>query len=143
MDKILDKKENYITLKEASKMSGYASDYIGQLIRSGKLPGKQIYINTAWVTTEEAVMEYVQKSKQQGNAKTGLIERTINKIRQKMLNLRSLAGLNGFLSMVLYLSLALSIIFAILLFYIFSNFLDDKIKERAIKSAKGSELRSF
>jgi hypothetical protein len=41
----------YITLKEAAKISGYASDYIGQLIRRGKLPGKQIYCTVAWMTT--------------------------------------------------------------------------------------------
>jgi len=47
-----------ITLKDAAKISGYSSDYIGQLIRAGKIPGKQIYTNITWVTTAEAVMEY-------------------------------------------------------------------------------------
>ena len=61
-----DKKEDsqYITLKEAAKISGYTPDYLGQLIRKGKLPGKQIYLNVAWVTTEEALMEYLEKNKQ-------------------------------------------------------------------------------
>jgi len=50
-----------ITLKDAAKISGYSSDYIGQLIRAGKIPGKQIYTNITWVTTAEAVMEYKDK----------------------------------------------------------------------------------
>src|SRR3989338_9839948 len=54
--------EKMITLKEAAKISGYAPDYIGQLIRKGKLPGKQVYCMVAWMTTEEAVRRYMQKS---------------------------------------------------------------------------------
>ncbi|MGC9599439.1 MAG: hypothetical protein ABSE18_03580 [Minisyncoccia bacterium] len=57
-----DKGVKYITLKEAAKLSGYAPDYLGQLIRKGKLQGKQIYLNVAWVTTEEAIREYMAKS---------------------------------------------------------------------------------
>lgn len=48
----------YITLKEASERFGYAPDYIGQLIRKGKIEGKQVYANVAWVTTEEAMEAY-------------------------------------------------------------------------------------
>lgn len=57
------KDENFITLKEASDMSGYSSDYLGQLIRSGKLEGEQVFMNVAWMTTREAVEEYMRKSK--------------------------------------------------------------------------------
>ena len=49
----------YITLKEAAKISGYTPDYLGQLIRKGKLDGKQIYLNVAWVTTEKALSAYL------------------------------------------------------------------------------------
>jgi hypothetical protein len=66
MNKIKDK--DTITLKEASKLSGYSPDYIGQLIRQGKLPGKQIYSAVSWVTTEEAVLKYMDE------AKTGAVE---------------------------------------------------------------------
>lgn len=54
---------HYITLKEAAKMSGYSPDYLGQLIRKGKLAGKQVYLNVAWVTTEQALKEYLENNK--------------------------------------------------------------------------------
>jgi hypothetical protein len=50
--------KKYISLKEASKISGYASDYIGFLIRAGKIPGKKIYSRINWVATEEAIKVY-------------------------------------------------------------------------------------
>ncbi len=50
--------EKLISLKEAAAISGYSSDYIGQLIRGGKIFGKQVYYNVAWMTTKEAVMSY-------------------------------------------------------------------------------------
>ena len=54
---------NYITLKEAAKISGYSPDYLGQLIRKGKLAGKQVYLNVAWVTTEKALRSYLANNK--------------------------------------------------------------------------------
>jgi hypothetical protein len=50
-----------ISLKEAASISGYSADYIGQLIRAGKISGKQVYCNVQWMTTAEAVMEYKTK----------------------------------------------------------------------------------
>lgn len=71
--------KNLISLKEAAKLSGYSSDYIGQLIRSGKIPGKQVYCNLAWMTTAEAVLEYKKNGKQKD--KSGVKETL--KIRQR------------------------------------------------------------
>ena len=51
------KEKTFISLKEAAKMSGYSPDYVGQLIRGGKITGKQIFSNVAWVTTEDAILE--------------------------------------------------------------------------------------
>ena len=56
-------KNELITLKEAAELTGYSSDYIGQLIRSGKLSGKQVFTNVAWMTTREAVFDYAQRDK--------------------------------------------------------------------------------
>jgi hypothetical protein len=68
-----------ITLKKAALISGYSSDYIGQLIRSGKIPGKQIYTNITWVTTAEAVLEY--KKNKNGTKDNGEKDTTINKLK--------------------------------------------------------------
>lgn len=56
----MPKNKDFITLKEAAKISGYSADYLGQLIRSGKLPGKQVFSNVAWVTTEDDVVAYMK-----------------------------------------------------------------------------------
>jgi hypothetical protein len=63
-----EKKAGYITLKEAGERFGYSQDYLGQLIRKGKLEGKLVYSHVAWVTTPEAVEEYLAggKKKKQG-----------------------------------------------------------------------------
>jgi hypothetical protein len=55
--------KNLISLKEAAKESGYSADYIGQLIRAGKIPGKQVYTNISWMTTAQAVLDYKNTSK--------------------------------------------------------------------------------
>lgn len=62
------KLEGYITLKEASELFGYSPDYIGQLIRKGKIEGKQVYANVAWMTTKDALDEYLAREKT-GNTK--------------------------------------------------------------------------
>lgn len=62
----MNQEKNLISLKEAAKISGYSADYIGQLIRSGKIPGKQVYTGIAWMTTAEAVTSYKNKE----NSKT-------------------------------------------------------------------------
>jgi len=58
-----------ISLKEAAKISGYSSDYIGQLIRSGKIPGKQVYTNISWMTTAHAIIEYKNNSERNKDKK--------------------------------------------------------------------------
>lgn len=54
-----EKRAGYITLKEASERFGYSPDYLGQLIRKGKIEGKQVYSHVAWVTTPEAIEAYL------------------------------------------------------------------------------------
>jgi len=56
-------KEKYISLKEASRISGYSPDYIGYLIRTGKIPGRMVYTGVSWQTTREAILAY--KNRQQ------------------------------------------------------------------------------
>lgn len=52
--------KGYITLKEAAKIANYTPDYVGQLIRAGKIRGEQVYSNVAWVTTPEEVESYLK-----------------------------------------------------------------------------------
>jgi hypothetical protein len=56
----MENDKNLINLKEASAISGYSADYVGQLIRQGKIPGKQVACNVQWMTTKEAVLGYKQ-----------------------------------------------------------------------------------
>ena len=51
--------KGYITLKEAAKIANYSPDYVGQLIRAGKIHGEQVYASTAWVTTSNEVLAYL------------------------------------------------------------------------------------
>lgn len=52
--------KGYISLKEAAQLSNYSPDYIGQLIRAGKIRGEQVYSNVAWMTTEEEIDAYLK-----------------------------------------------------------------------------------
>ena len=59
-------------------MTGYTADYIGQLIRSGKLSGKQVFSNVAWVTTREAVLEYTRDKKGKQVQEATLVEKLLS-----------------------------------------------------------------
>ncbi len=58
---MVTKKKKYISLKQASKISGYSADYIGYLIRTGKIEGRPVFTNIAWQTTPEAILAYKNK----------------------------------------------------------------------------------
>ncbi len=60
LDQRRAKEKGYITLKEAAELANYTPDYVGQLIRAGKIKGKQVYSQVAWVTTPEEIRAYVQ-----------------------------------------------------------------------------------
>ncbi len=51
--------DGFLTLKEAAALTKYTPDYIGQLVRSGKIEGRQIYSNVSWVTSEASLREYL------------------------------------------------------------------------------------
>jgi len=117
------KDKDTITLKEASKLSGYSPDYIGQLIRQGKLPGKQVYSSVSWVTTEDAILSYIESSKQGGVQKellpTGVI----------------VWGIDEWSRLYIYVGRAIAgilILVALLFFYIFSVSADQYITSRTV-----------
>jgi hypothetical protein len=51
----------YISLKEASKITGYHPDYLSYLIRKKKIEGKRI--GRDWFTTKEAIVNYLSEKK--------------------------------------------------------------------------------
>lgn len=59
LDQRRAEEKGFITLKEAAKIANYTPDYVGQLIRGGKIRGEQVYNNVAWVTTESEVHAYM------------------------------------------------------------------------------------
>lgn len=122
------KKAGFITLKEASERFGYSPDYIGQLIRKGKLEGKQVYANVAWMTTPEAMEEYLAKEKRTG--KGGEKEKAVWTQERVMQVLLDRDG-TRMLSFALYVILAVLSIFLIVLFYLLSVALDHRLQERA------------
>jgi hypothetical protein len=77
--------ENLITLKEAASVSGYSSDYIGQLIRAGKISGKQVYTGVTWMTTAEEVLNYKTKNNNGKNSNdAGFVHRQKNKLKMEL-----------------------------------------------------------
>lgn len=127
-------KEKLITLKEAAKISGYAPDYIGQLIRKGKLPGRQIYCNVQWMTTREAVLEYLKRDKKEeaGNPQKGLVE-FFRRLKVKFLEKLKPDQL---VKISLWLVAALAALFALFLFYIFSVNIEKKIEKETIEKTR-------
>jgi hypothetical protein len=123
---MMTRKSEFISLREASAMSGYTPDYVGQLIRSGKLPGKQVFANVAWMTTEEAVRSYMGQKRGKNSVKetasTSLLDILAREIDSPRLVKR--------LSLAL---IVISVAFMLLVFYIFSTSLDQRLNQRAMQ----------
>jgi hypothetical protein len=111
---------NLITLKEAAEMSGYSSDYIGQLIRSGKLPGQQVFANVAWMTTREAVLEYTQKGRRSSVGSTG-------SLFEKMFSIERLVAIFGVFTKAV---IGLMAVFLLFLGYVLSVSIDHHIEKQ-------------
>ena len=114
------KEKDTITLKEAAQISGYSADYVGQLIRQGKLPGKQVYSSVSWVTTEEALLTYMDSVKQ-GAAP----ERKVLSVERW--------GVEEWSLLYIYAGRALAVLLAliaVLLFYIFAVTADHYIASK-------------
>jgi len=130
------KSKKFITLKEAAKISGYSSDYIGQLIRTGKISGKQIYCNITWVTTAGAVLDYKSK-KEKSNNKFSVIKDFFGDNKRKLLMEFEVFKL--FIKILRSTSSVLIvIIFSFLLFnfYLFHYFLNKNIEQSNINLPK-------
>ncbi len=123
---MMSKKDEYISLREAAAIAGYTPDYMGQLIRSGKLPGKQVFANVAWMTTEEAVRSYVGQKKSKSPVKEHLGVSMLESFQKEIESPRIVKRLSIAL-------IVLSVAFMLLLFYIFSTSLDQRLNQRAMQ----------
>jgi excisionase family DNA binding protein len=63
MDELEIKGKKYISSKRAAELTGYAKDYIGQMARSGKLPGMRM--GRAWYVEKEALLGGEAKEERQ------------------------------------------------------------------------------
>lgn len=122
-------KQKYLTLKEMAEISGYTPDYLGQLIRSGKLPGKQIYTNVAWVATEDDLRAYLSRKK---GSKTGDKPASVQQ-RSGVLRPSSRMQPRLLLTGTMYVAGALIMLFLALLFYVLATSLEHSLNQRAVE----------
>lgn len=110
----------YISLKEAARLSGYSADYVGQLIRSGKLEGKQVFSNVAWMTTEEAIAKYIQRHN------TGAVSKSaLQGLLDKM---RSSISITGAYAAVNWIAVVLLGLFIVFLISVIAISIDHKVE---------------
>lgn len=121
------KSEEYITLKEAAELSGYSPDYVGQLIRQGKLPGKQVFSNIAWMTTESAILEYVAQKGKTSNSKYGAFER----MKEAYANPESVIAFARF---VFWIAIVTFGAITLALLFLFAVGIDRSIEERSLQT---------
>lgn len=124
-------KKEYLSLKEASAISGYSPDYLGQLLRSGKLAGKQVFQQVTWVTTEEDLRRYMDARQR---AEEGQRARKLRLALMWRMDIPRLA------TALLYLLAALSLCLFLLLFYILSSSLEQRFDQRALRAAQAQQL---
>jgi len=127
----MNKPKKYISLKEASKLSGYSSDYIGQLIRGGKLGGKKVYSSVAWVTTEDAVKKYLEKAKAENGSGNGKKDKkVVIQLENKEIDV------NKFSKYLMYLILIFVSIFMVIVLFVLSLSLEKNLQKKADEKAK-------
>ncbi len=115
----------YITLRQAAELSGYSPDYIGQLIRKGKISGKQVYSNPVWMTTESEVLEYLHENRGSTSSGGSYLSYATKSIKTR---LRSEFELVKLYKGILYTVMGVSVVFSLFLFYVFSVNFDDWLR---------------
>lgn len=133
-------KKRYITLKEAANLSGYSSDYVGQLIRSGKIAGKRIYANPVWMTTEEDLFNYLEKNRSNTSSKNFSGGVFLNVFRSWGTKFRSELEIVKLYKGVLYCAITVSLMFSLFVFYIFSINFDTWLSQRSTQEIKSTPV---
>ena len=134
----MQRAKKYISLKEAASISGYAPDYVGQLIRKGKLEGKWVYCNVAWMTTENAIRSYSAENKRKKNPNSSLKETTSEKMRRLKLGLMSETKMAGLAKLGLYATAGASLLLSLVMFHFLSLSIERKLQreERGVLPEK-------
>ena len=57
--------DEWITVSEASKITGYNEEYITRLIREGKIKAKKFSI--VWQVSRSSLLEYQERTEKLGN----------------------------------------------------------------------------
>jgi hypothetical protein len=120
---------DFISLKEAASISGYSADYIGQLIRKGKLPGKQVYSHVAWVTTRDALLDYARGETSESRVQ---IVPTTPDFGSRVLAFEQSRAFK----VIAYGAIGLSILCGIACFYLFSVLLEARLRSLALERAQ-------
>lgn len=127
------KEKKYITLKEASALSGYSSDYIGQLIRNGKISGKRVYANPVWMTTRDDLFEYLNLNRSNDNLDEKNLNNLSSKFKTWKTKIRSQLELVKLYKGILYFTITVSVIFSLFVFYIFSVNFDARLNQGSVQ----------
>ena len=123
------KKQKFISLKEAAELSGYSSDYVGYLIRQGKIPGKKIYSKITWTTTEEAIKEYKDKNVNKKELKRAAVsdirpsEKEISEIKNQKPKRKNLLSFSWRFGLIIFL-----------IFYLITGFAPVRFIQESIKA---------
>lgn len=123
LDQRRAKQRGYITLKEAAAIGNYTPDYLGQLIRAGKIKGEQVYSSVAWVTTEDEVHAYLKD-------KTRVVETSEGALIDEQETSYVLYGLIGLIAVAV-----------LLLQYILFVSLDTKLQKTYAQSSDAITMR--
>lgn len=68
MDELEIKGKKYISSRRAAELTGYAKDYIGQLVRAGKVPGTRV--GRSWYVDEGAILSFGKSTKEKSVAES-------------------------------------------------------------------------
>ncbi len=131
-------KNKKITLKEAADIAGYSSDYIGSLIRTGKIIGHRLVGTSAWVTTETAVLNYLQENKNSSRMSSRR-KHSVSRIQDNkpisfLSNLLSSVPLPLLIAEIISIGIIAITVFGIFYtFYVYST-INDKVVEKNLAS---------
>ncbi len=72
-DSIILDRQNFVSAKRAAEISGYTSDYVGQLCRLGKLESRRV--GTSWFVSEKSLLNHcITLAKESDEKKTEVVK---------------------------------------------------------------------